>query len=630
MSLAERLRLAPELRDTGSWPRPEDEAIKDECRAEFGRRCAAINAYFSGTSSRKIKDVYGLARVELYRMLERCLTAKANGEILGFYALIPGFKVVAYQRKRKPKAGIALTSGGLAGAFGQLMREEESLRLYVEGATLRLRAKSPPVIANAIYEGFLVRCAKVRAPNEYPFNTNRRTRALTNYIARFLADHFANNEHIAATTMAASSFATGQPTASSQLRPYEEAEHDGHEGDFYFVIKARGLRDEWVYTTPMRLWLLLLVDRASRAILGYSYYLGSTNYPAIAVMRSIVHALKKWEPMDLTIPHLNYKPGAGFPSGVCPLGEGRLVDMVCFDNALANRAGLIGRGLTRQLGATVNVGRAELPIARPFVERLNQTLETLGFRRLPIGFNPNGPKDSREKALAAASEHAMTIDELEQVIDVMLANYNADPHSALVNRSPNEYIRMWDERNVSPIRRATDPSAVIAALTRIEIVVPIRGGGVEGRSPYVEYTYARYTNDILSKMTAWHGLRMRLVLDAEGDVRLARGYVIAGDREIDVGILRACAPWHLTPHTLEQRRLIQREARTKKIVVPPGTDMVQAFKALKLRESAERKGRTAVKQMVKAGRISTSLSPPSTSRDAKTRVPTKDWIKLKP
>jgi hypothetical protein len=347
-------------------------------------------------------------------------------------------------------------------------------------------------------------------------------------------------------------------------------------------------------------------------------------------MRSIVHSLKKWEPIDLTIPHLYYKPGAGFPSGVCPLGEGRLVDMVCFDNALANRAGLIGRGLTRQFGATVNIGRAQLPIARPFVERLNQTLETLGFRRLPIGFNPNGPKDSREKALAAASEHAMTIDELEQVIDVMLANYNADPHSALVNRSPNEYIRMWDERNVSPIRRTTDPSTVIAALTRIEVVVTIRGGGAEGRSPYVEYAYARYTNDILAKMTAWHGLKMRLVLDAEGDVRLARGYVVSGSREIDVGILRACAPWHLTPHTLEQRRLIQREARTKKIVVPPGTDMVQAFKALKLRESAERKGRTAVNQMVKAGRISPSLSPPSTSRDAKTRVSTKDWIKLKP
>ena len=60
-------------------------------------------------------------------------------------------------------------------------------------------------------------------------------------------------------------------------------------------------------------------------------------------------------------------------------------------------------------------------------------------------------KEERERALKAAGEHAVTIDELEQVIDVMLANANADPHEDLVNRSPNEYIRMWDGQTLSLI-----------------------------------------------------------------------------------------------------------------------------------------------------------------------------------
>ena len=130
----------------------------------------------------------------------------------------------------------------------------------------------------------------------------------------------------------------------------------------------------------MRLWLLILIDRASRAILGYSYRLGSTNYPAISVMRSFVHAMTPWKQKELTLPHLAYKEGAGFPSGVAPRAHGRLIDLVCFDGAKANTAKVTMRGLTTVLGATINYGRVRFPIARPFIERLNQTLETHGFR----------------------------------------------------------------------------------------------------------------------------------------------------------------------------------------------------------------------------------------------------------
>jgi putative transposase len=628
MTISERLQQSPELRDTTAWPRPDDEVVPESDRREYFRRCQAIKAYLTGSTPAQVFELHRIPKSELYRMLRRCLSAKTNGELVGFYALIPGYTVATYARKRKPDPGRAPTSGGLAGAFGQLMSEEEGLRVYVQKAAIRLNAQTPESIARAILKGFLSRCAKVRSPNEYPFNARLRSRALAEYIRRFLTTHFASEERVTEASANSAHVMTAQPSMSSYLRPYEEVEHDGHEGDFYFVIKTRGLKGEWVYTTPMRLWLLLLIDRASRAILGYSYRLGSTNYPAFAVMRSFVHALKKWEPKELTIAHLQYKQGGGFPSGVCPLGEGRLFDMVCFDNALANRAELVSKSLTRHLGATVNIGRANHPISRPFVERLNQTLEKLGFRRLPIGFDPKGSKDDRTKALAAASDHAMTIEELEQVIDVMLANYNADPHSALVNRSPIEYIKMSDETNISPIRRTADPSALIASLTRMEVIVSIRGGGSSGKTPYVQFAYAQYANDVLAKMTAWQDLKMRVVLDYEGDVRFARGFVKTGGREVDIGILRAGPPWHLTPHTLEQRRLIERESRIKKIVVPPGSDMVQAFHALKLKEAAIRKA--AVNQIVKVGRIQRPISTPQPTRDATIRVPAKDWIKLKP
>lgn len=542
MTLVERLRQLPELRDSTVWPQPDEGAVPESDRSEYLRRCQAIKAYLGGSTPSQILESHRIPKSELYRMLRRCLSLKANGELIGFYALIPGYAVATYERKSRPGPGRVLTSGGLAGAFGQLMREQEDLRSYVEKSATRLRNQTPENIARAILKDFLVRCAKVRSPDEYPFNVRLRSRALAEYIKRFQTRYFASEERVAQSSNSASLALTARPTMSGYLRPYEEVEHDGHEGDFYFVIKTLGRKGEWLYTTPMRLWLLLLIDRASRAILGYSYCLGSTNYPAVAVMRSIVHALRRWEPKELTIAHLHYKPGSGFPSGACPLGEGRLFDLVCFDNALANRSEIVSKPLTKQLGATINIGRAKHPISRPFVERLNQTLEKSGFRRLPIGFDPKGSNDDRRRALAAAANHALTIDELEQVIDVMLANYNADPHSALVNRSPIEYIKMSDETSVSPIRRADDVPALIASLTRMEVIVAIRGGGVTGKLPYVQFAYAQYTNDVLAKMTAWADSKLRLVLDYEGDVRFARGFVRTGAREVDIGILRAGSP----------------------------------------------------------------------------------------
>src|SRR5690606_10203669 len=157
----------------------------------------------------------------------------------------------------------------------------------------------------AIRAEFLKKCAKVRAPNQYPFNTDDQgARALVRFIDRMREDHYATkNGNEEESAGAFEQPLTAQPSGAQPLRPFEETEHDGHNGDFYFVIKARGRRGEWIYTTPMRLWLLILIDRASRAILGYSYRLGSTNYPAISVMRSFVHAMTPWKQKELTLPH---------------------------------------------------------------------------------------------------------------------------------------------------------------------------------------------------------------------------------------------------------------------------------------------------------------------------------------
>ncbi|MBB1087683.1 hypothetical protein H4F99_04180 [Lysobacter sp. SG-8] len=628
MSIAERLAMAPELRDTTIWDKPRESDIPKDDLEEYRRRKKAVTAYLNGTTFATIDQDYGYAKSQIYRMMNRCLTVRPNGTMFGFHALIPGVSIAPYMRKSPVNPELAAQAKGLAGAFIQLMAEHEGLYRYVEKHALKAGGKSAAVIAKAIRAEFLKKCAKVRAPNQYPFNTDDQgARALVRFIDRMREDHYATksgNEEERADLF--DQPLTAQPSGAQQLRPFEEAEHDGHNGDFYFVIKTRGRRGEWIYTTPMRLWLLILIDRSSRAILGYAYRLGSTNYPAISVMRSFVHAITPWKPKDLTLPHLAYKEGAGFPSGVAPRARGRLVDLVCFDGAKANTAKVTMRGLTRVMGATINYGRVRYPIARPFIERLNQTLETHGFRRLPMGFNPKGPKEERESALKAASEHAVTTDELEQVIDVMLANYNADSHEDLVNRSPIEYIRMWDSQTVSPLRRVDNPEELAQRFLRLEFIKTIRGGGDSHRTPYIELWWARYTNDVLRKMKDSIGKKVRIIVDVDGDIRLIRGYLRRGSKELPLGILKAGPPWHLTAHTLEQRQAAHRANRIKKLVVKPGTDMMQTFKEVRQREAEERK--SATNQLVKAGRIA-DPDMLNRERDARARVAKKDWIKLK-
>lgn len=538
MSIAERLALAPELRDTSNWDRPRDSDVPEDSVREYHRRKNSLTAYLNGASFATIKRDYGYSKSQVYRMLNRCLATRPSGVMYGFFALIPGLTISAYKRTAPVNPKFAGQRRGFAGAFMHLLAEHEELYGYVEKHVRKAAGRSSSVLAKAIRVEFLKKCAKFRAPNQYPFNTeDQGARALVRFIERMRQEQCAI-EASAEGEAALEQPLTGQPSGAQQLRPFEEIEHDGHNGDFYFVIKTPGLRGEWIYTTPMRLWLLIAVDRASRAILGYSYRLGSTNYPAISVMRSFAHALVPWEPKALTLPHLRYKDGAGFPSGVAPQARGRLIDLVCLDGAKANTANFTMGGLTTAIGATVNYGRVRFPIARPFVERLNQTLETHGFRRLPIGFDPKAPAEERKRALKAASEHAVTIEELEQIIDVMLANYNSDPHESLVNRSPNEYIRMWDDHAASPLRRVANPEELARRLLRVELIKTIRGGGSSHRAPYVELWGARYTNDdvppLLSSTAIWSPIPSTRRLDVKK--RFSEEQIIGFLREAEAGM----------------------------------------------------------------------------------------------
>jgi hypothetical protein len=89
MSIAERLALAPELRDTQTWSAPAESSLGDADRAVYVSRKRAVCAYLDGVPPSRIQENYGYTKAQVYRMVGRCLESRPDGSMFGFYALIP-------------------------------------------------------------------------------------------------------------------------------------------------------------------------------------------------------------------------------------------------------------------------------------------------------------------------------------------------------------------------------------------------------------------------------------------------------------------------------------------------------------------------------------------------------------
>ena len=120
---------------------------------------------------------------------------------------------------------------------------------------------------------------------------------------------------------------------------------------------------------------------------------------------------------------------------------------------------------------------------------------------------------------------------------------------------------------------------------------------------------------------------MRVVGSMFGDARFVRAYLQVEGREVDLGIAAAMPPWHETPMTFAQRRLVSAERRRGLLPHVPGTDAGGAFLAVREREAAEKKGNA--NKLAKFGSIKSSESPQRPERPgARERVRAKDWIKI--
>ncbi|WP_232459077.1 hypothetical protein [Burkholderia ubonensis] len=182
----------------------------------------------------------------------------------------------------------------------------------------------------------------------------------------------------------------------------------------------------------------------------------------------------------------------------------------------------------------------------------------------------------------------MTLDELEDVIDVVFANYNGEPHAGLGGRTPLEAMQFQLARGKEMLRTLPIVRRGTLCLFQEARGVAMRGNVSRGERPHINFEYVRYDSRLLSSMAGLIEKQLRIYFNVK-DIRHLHAFFMGGP---ELGVLTAARPWCFSPHSLRVRQEIFSLIRQRKLACREGSDPVAAWFAYK-KERARRHTRDA-------------------------------------
>lgn len=573
----------PELTDLSVWPSIDFSALSVEEQAFFSARRTAVELYVLSPhiSLAEIEIQTGLQRRAIYRILARCVSKHADGRIYGFRAALPYARLKQYERANRPDRADEF---GLAGAFGFLLERYPSVKKYL----LRIAEQRHRVVTSArevrkpiksVHKGFLEECRKAGIKSdEYPFNQKMAGfRSLASFFTRYDNRTFESAARSAGCDRVGGLAPSNIEQAPPATRAFEVVEFDGHKIDLRITVRVI---DPFGFETLLeltRIWILVLLDVASRAVIGYKIAL-SREYNKDDVAGALQSALTPFIPRQYKIPGLSIRQGGGYPSSVLPQTRFACWDWFRFDGAKSHLAPDTIARLNQTIGCWPDNGPAADPDVRPFIERFFHLIAKNFAHRLPgtTGSNPQ----SIERALSDPNGNnklLVELDELEDMIEVLIADYNGEPHGGISSRTPLEAMAQLlahDRGYLRTLPLAMRPNLCLLQEARI---VTIKGSVVDGVRPYINFLEVRYTSNILSSSPGLIGEKLRIYFDVR-DIRSIRAYFEDG---AELGVLTAGRPWCFTPHSVRVRQEISRLKRTGKLKYRDGDDPVEAWEKYK-------------------------------------------------
>lgn len=600
--------LPPDLADTSRWRTIDTDALDEADRARFLKYCAAIAAYLHSGRSKSISEEFGLPRNGIVRQLNRCVTLATDGKPFGWAALIPRLRIAAYERKASLPTGRQKVGSGSSGAFLAFMLAHPEIKQRIDNLVFKRAEKGvvheARIAVKNIHAAFVSYCEEAGLTgNDYPLHSKSKgRRSLERYVHSVLQGRSEEACRARFGAVARSHLNVGQGRQSSPMAyaPYDVVGIDPHKIDCIGTVRICGAKGPQRVALE-RLWIVPVLDDYSRAILGYSVGI-RTECSAATIEQSIISALSCWRPRVLKVAQMVYAPGAALPSGAFPelIGRGWAAMMV--DNAAVHYSRAIAERARRRIGCAVNYGPIGHWEHRPALERVMRTLEAHGFQRLPstTGSSPLDPakNDPVRKAVDLGIDWEVLLD----LIDVVIANYNATANEALGNRSPLSLLR--DHIGVGAFdflpRRLPPAVATLADLGVTILTEVVRGNMADGRRPYIELDRVHYTSPLLSSAFGLIGKKMRVHV-RESNMCSVMVYHASGE---ELGNLTAQGAWVRTVHTREMRQQINALRDSGELVVGYQDNPVVAL----LRHLGSETHRDAEKKPLKVSRNATKLA----------------------
>lgn len=582
------------LTQLATWPSVDPNAMSGDDRKQYYQREQAIHAYFNGEPLASIEKRFNMRRGTLLWFVNRCIAPHADGRIQGFRGLIPLARVKRYVRI-KP---IELTSerGGFVGAFGQLLYRYPNLAGLIErriaNGELRLSNTNRLVGLRRTQDAFLTACRELNlTAKDYPLNQDEMAyRSLASFARSRLEARVPLRIHTA--------------NQQAALHPFSTVELDGHKLDVRLRVRFTEPSGLAVDIETERLFVIVIIDICTRAVLGWQLVLAS-EYNRFDVLLAVQNALlPRRKRKVFSIPGLVYETASGFVSEVCPDAAYACWNVLKFDNARAHLAEDTLASLCEFVGCRTDAGPVGRPTSRPYIERFFRTLTDRLCRRLP-GTTGNNHNDTvGHKGKKHPVEHLVTIEELDELLDVTIANYNGTPHDGLNGHTPLEAMQQLLDRQQGALR--TLPHHLRNRIHQLQPVhtSTVRGNPARSVAPYISLYGARYSNEVLERTTGLLKTQIRVYMNPD-DMREAWAYLPNG---AELGRLNVLSGWRYTRHTLRLRQHILRLRRRGKLKFSDEQDPVAVHaNAQRAKKRQSRKEATQTAQ-VAAVMQSTDLS----------------------
>lgn len=569
--------------DLATWPDIDVGALPPGAAQSYLQRKEGVRLYLEGASAEVVRAACNLGLRQVNRLIrERCVEPHPDGRIYGWRGLVKYMRIAPYTRR----AAVCLDNYGFgaAGAMQSLLQGAPDFARRLEAQILkacppdRLGEVRRPV--HSIWNWFLSELRKLgyEIRNEWPFTAKTLGySSLRRHIGAVLDANPRRAALVSKGPDLVTKLKTGDGVDRPVNRPFQRVEMDAHKLNGRFCILMPQVHGGWLPRMVHRIWVIVLLEVVTRAVIGY-YISLRREVNMDDVLRAIKFALSRWEPKQQTLKEMKYGDGAALPSGHDERYLGLCWDELSVDGALAQTCKTVAERLKFVVGSSLaspsdGFSSRRSKDDRPFIETYFRTLGRRGLGRLSnsTGSKPSDKHGRDPDKVALASQ--FTIEYAQELLDVLIANYNATPHAGLGYRSPLSLLDFLVRRDEGLILRKADPHLVSGLLSLRKKCI-VKGGFQEGRRPYVNFYGCRYTNDILGDRHDLVGKHIFVTNHLDDDARVALASTLDG---YSLGVVRAAPPWHGLPYSLAVRSAIQALERDRKLYIASGGDAIATF-----------------------------------------------------